>query len=656
MATGELTAERESAAPGPWADTAAELGALLTAALLRYGIRRSAPVEVGVLGARDELAPTAPGERRVGRPLVHLYGHHALVGPFPEPGDGGGGCPRCLARRWQAVRASSLRDGLETGGQTGAAGSPPWALPFLADTVAALIAAATGAEGAVPERGRYASVHRLDLQRLTVEHFPLIPDTDCPDCGADGSDGRVDDSPTEAVIELVEVPKPAPDVFRQRSIGAYGLPVRALANPLTGMLGAGVAPDLCSVSTSATLGCLTVRAADYLDECFWGGHTGSYGSSVSVGLLEGLERFAGMRPRRKRTVVQARYADIAEQALDPRVCGVYPDGFHTPEEGVHPFSPDREIPWVWGYSMRDRRPVLVPEVVAYYHSPGRPEDRFVQESSSGCASGGCLEEAVYFGLMEVIERDAFLIAWYAKAELPEIDPYSSTRTDTRAMVDRLALYGYRARFFDTRITFPIPIVTAVAERIDGGLGALSFGAGASLDPESALSSGLCEIATDSVKLRRMAAQDRERLQPMVADRELVLGLHDHPLLYGLPEMADRADFLLSRKDEPRSLAETFQDDCIQPGPDLAEDVRRCVDAIAAAGFDVVVVDQSTSEQRELGFSTVKVLVPGLVPIDFGWRRQRALHLPRVRTALRDAGRSERVLQAEDLNPAPHPFP
>ena len=92
----------------------------------------------------------------------------------------------------------------------------------------------------------------------------------------------------------------------------------------------------------------------------------------------------------------------------------------------------------------------------------------MQESSNGCASGGALAEAVYFGLMEVVERDAFLIAWYAKAELPEIDPYTSGVPATVHMVERLAMYGYRARFFDTRITFPIPVVTAVAERIDGG--------------------------------------------------------------------------------------------------------------------------------------------------------------------------------------------
>jgi ribosomal protein S12 methylthiotransferase accessory factor len=90
--------------------------------------------------------------------------------------------------------------------------------------------------------------------------------------------------------------------------------------------------------------------------------------------------------------------------------------------------------------------------------------------------------------------------------------------------------------------------------------------------------------------------------------------------------------------------------------DLAEDLRRCVDMVAAAGFDVLVVDQTLPEQRALGVATVNVIVPGLLPIDFGWERQRALHMPRLRTALREAGLVDHDLGEQDLHRVPHPFP
>jgi len=203
------------------------------------------------------------------------------------------------------------------------------------------------------------------------------------------------------------------------------------------------------------------------------------------------------------------------------------------------------------------------------------------------------------------------------------------------------------------------VVTAVAERVDGGEGLLCFGAGASLDPEDALAGGLCEIATDSVNLRRRTAREGRRLRRMAADFGEVHVLHDHPLLYGLPEMGRFTDFLLRGRDDadrvPLASLATGAD-ALRPAADLRTDVAACVAAVTAHGFDVIVIDQTSPEQRASGLHTVKVLVPGLIPIDFGWHRQRAPLLPRMRTALREAGLRTADLTPDDLNPAPHPFP
>ncbi|MET7615143.1 TOMM precursor leader peptide-binding protein, partial [Streptomyces seoulensis] len=514
-------------------------------------------------------------------------------------------------------------------------------------------AALVSAADAHPPAVRHPWVWLLDLETLRVARFPLVPDGECPGCA-----DRPDDTAEGARIALESAPEHAPGSFRTRPLAAYDLPLEAFANPVTGMLGPSVAPDLTSASTSSAVGAFTTRSGAYLRECYWGGHTGAYGTSVRVGLLEGLERYAGMRARARRPVVTATLEELGDTAVDPRVTGLYPDTFDADAVGAPRFAPDRPVRWVWGWSLRDARPVLVPEVVAYYHAPGGIRRRFVQESSNGCASGGSLAEAVHHGLMETVERDAFLLAWFGRARLPEIDPASSTRPATRAMVDRLAMYGYRARFFDTRISFPVPVVTAVAERVDGGPGLLCFGAGASLDPEDALAGGLCEIATDSVNLRRRTAREERRLRRMAADFDEVRVLHDHPLLYGLPEMGPYTDFLLRGRDDGERVPLTsLAPDRPRPRPaDLRADVEAVVAEVTARGFDVVVVDQTAPEQRELGLSTAKVLVPGLLPIDFGWSRQRGPWLPRTRTALREAGLRAADLLPDDCNPAPHPFP
>ncbi|MFY1675702.1 TOMM precursor leader peptide-binding protein [Streptomyces sp. WMMC905] len=615
----------------------------LRAALNRLG-RGDLAVSVGALGLRDAFAE----ERDLDAPEavpVRLYGRQAVVGPVP--GEADSPCPLCLARRWQAVRSVALRDALERGGSTHAAGAWPYALPFAADALASVVVRASSRSGRVP----FPDVYVLDLSSSSVRGYPLVPDPECPGCSR-----PVEDTAEDAAVALGPAPMHAPGTFRRRGIESHDLDVAAFANPICGALGPSVVYDVSSTSTSATIGCFSLRSGGYLRETFWGGHAGSFGVSARVGVLEGLERYAGMRARAKRTRVIGTLREFGEKAVDPRRVGLYSPEFHRADPRVAPFSPDREIPWVWGWSLRDGAERLVPEILTYYHAPGL-ENRFVQESSNGCASGGCVEEAVYFGLMEVVERDAFLLSWYGRQPLPEIDPATSSRPATRQLVDRLAMYGYRARFFDTRITFPIPVITAVAERSDGGIGRMCFGAGAGLDPEAALDAALCEIATDAVNLPDRTRRDEARLRAMAADFTRVTALHDHPLVYGLPEMAAHADFLLRPRVAGKQSA--VGDLAWSGAPDtsdLRDAVERCVTAVADAGFDVVVVDQTLPEQARLGLHTFSVLVPGLLPIDFGWSRQRALGMPRLRTALREAGLRDRDLVPADLNPAPHPFP
>ncbi|WP_327300289.1 TOMM precursor leader peptide-binding protein [Streptomyces goshikiensis] len=648
MTTDRIPAGRVGAGPevvhalGPGA--AARFTALLERALGALGGPR---VTLSALGTADAFARPAPGPGGSRAPVpVHLYGHQAVVGPP-------GGCARCLERRWQAVRSVALRDALELGGDTLAAGAWPYAHAFAADALAALITAA-GAPGTASPGGVFPQVRLLDLRTGSVRRHPLVPDPECPGCAAPETD-----TAAGAALDLPPAPKYRPGVFRTRPVESYGIEVAAFANPLCGALGPSLVQDVSSTTTSATIGCFSMRSGEYLRETFWGGHTDSFTRSGQVGVLEGLERYAGMRARSRTTSVTGPLSRFGADAVDPREVGLYSEAFHRENPRVRPFDPDREIAWVWGWSLRDRVPRLVPEILTYYHAPGL-ENRFVQESSNGCASGGSAAEAVYFALMEVVERDAFLLTWYGRQPLPEIDPASSSRPATRAMVDRLAMYGYRARFFDTRITFPIPVVTAVAERFDGGTGRMCFGAGAGLDPESALDSALCEIATDAVNLPGRTERDEARLRAMAADFSLVTALHDHPLVYGVPEMGRHADFLLRAPGggPTRTVAELEWPDRwgAAASDDVRTDLERCVSAVTAEGFDVVVVDQTMPEQRKLGLHTVSVLVPGLLPIDFGWSRQRALGMPRMRTGLFTAGLRERALEPGDLNPAPHPFP
>ncbi|MGW4384697.1 hypothetical protein [Kitasatospora sp. NPDC004531] len=80
---------------GPWGDLFADLARELTE-------RQVSGVELALLGSRDELTAGEP-ERRGAWPVpVHLYGHHATVGPdHPAAGGQVAGGPAALGLdRW----------------------------------------------------------------------------------------------------------------------------------------------------------------------------------------------------------------------------------------------------------------------------------------------------------------------------------------------------------------------------------------------------------------------------------------------------------------------------------------------------------------------------------------------------------------------------
>lgn len=531
-------------------------------------------------------------------------------------------------------------------------GADPRVSPFVLHAVDQLVDAML-AEPATDDIT--APVFELALDDLSVSRYLLVPDSECEVCAA-----PVLDSADGAVVTLTPRAKPTPTSYRLSAAAELDLPVSAYANPTCGALTPRAFPAYQCSATLPVSGFFRVRSKYDYHEMWWSGQAQSYASSERYGMLEGLERYAGQFPRAKRTVVHDSHRHLGADALDPRELGSYPTGFYAGHDAFYaPFDPDRELPWVWGYSLRDDRPVLVPEQIVYYLDRS-PDRKFVQECSNGCASGSCTEEALLHGMLELIERDAFLLCWHGNARMPEIDPASCQDLQTRLILDRVGRLGYRMRFFDMRIDLPVPAVMAVAQRRDGGPGTLCFAAGASFDPEEAVRSALAETASYIPGLDDRVLAREPALRAMVSDYDRVHELSDHPLLWGLPEMASRVE-ILARPSSPRPLAELYRGWLAErPATlDLVDDVRYLAGAICAVGGDLVAVDQTCPEQRPVGVRTWAMIASGLVPIDFGWERQRVLTHPRLRDYL--AGRLRLVPRGDGfgptgLNARPHPFP
>ncbi|MCX2951553.1 TOMM precursor leader peptide-binding protein [Lentzea sp. NEAU-D7] len=556
--------------------------------------------------------PVLPVRTRLGR---------VVLGPLERPGVPG--CRECVRIRERRVRpdarkAEAVR--VETADQ--------WLTPAAGDLVEALVAGETAALATDSEPRTAGAVLEVDLRTLAVTRHRFLPEPLCPVCGG---------LPPDGPVELTFVPRRKLGTSpRTREIELDAL-LETYVDGRTGMirpLKSGVQGGLTVASAM-----LPIRAGSGLEPGV--GRTRSYTASKRTAVLEALERYGGVSPGGRQTVVTAAYRDVEGHAVHPDTFGTHPEeNYARPDFGLRRFTEDAVCRWVWGYSFAKAQPVLVPENQVYYyarHMPGG-EEPFVFEVSNGCALGSCLEEAVLHGLLEVVERDAFLLTWHAQRPVPLLDPALARDPGLRMQVAAItAETGHSVRCFDTTAEHGIPSVWVMAVDEHGRelTPATAHAAGSALTLEKATMNALSELGPLVVDVVRRYPDERDRALAMVRDPEQVETMHDHSILYAAPEAAERLAFLTGQAETTGFGEDRFT------GTDLTADLFAMTEAVIAAGMDVVVVDQTTPEHVAGGFSCVKVLVPGALPMTFGHRYRRLGHLPRLP-----------VVRTTD----PHPFP
>ncbi|HDX9577336.1 TPA: TOMM precursor leader peptide-binding protein [Bacillus pseudomycoides] len=483
----------------------------------------------------------------------------------------------------------------------------------------------------------------VNLQTLKSSYHFFLPHPLCSNCGQ-----LPNDSSHSAEILLQSSPKININNYRCRSISELS---KVLATDYldyeTGFLNDkmyNLTPPFAEVSVNLPLLFGNEGTA---------GRTHSYATSELTAILEGLERYCGLEPRGKRTVIQDTFRNIAHQALNPLEVGVHAnEQYIQPNFPFKPFHPDRPMNWVWGYSFMQERPILVPELLAYYSLGGK--DGFVYETSNGCALGGSLEEAIFYGILEVIERDSFLLTWYAKLLLPRLDLSSVDDQELQLMVERVrAVGGYDIHLFNSTMEHGIPSVWAIAKnRKERGLNIICA-AGAHLDPVRGAKSAIYELAGMMLTLDKEFEENRKKYVQMFHNPFLVKQMPDHPMVCGLPESEERFQFLLDNNRPVQTFTEAFKKKSRHE--DLTDDLRAILQMLHQLNFDVIIVDQTSPEIKRNGLYCVKVLIPGMLPMTFGHHLTRLTGLERVLHVPMELGYTKKPLTFEQLNPHPHPF-
>ncbi|NXY99379.1 TOMM precursor leader peptide-binding protein [Streptomyces sp. BR123] len=652
------------AATGP-RDACGPLGSTLAVPVLDAGAAAAAASgRAAVLlprwtpGLAEELSRHALGHP-VSLVPVRLDGALAVVGPVLRPGAAA--CLCCAEYQRLAT----------------AGGRVPWRSPelelagvlspALADCVGALaqdlLDGGGGGDGEGDLAGdgepagaaKTAVVYVVHLGRGTWSTHRIRPVGGCPVCRPLPSDSAAGAAP------LPSGPRPLPDPYVLRAPNSRTT-VEGLRAALYDERFGPVRRLMRSEDSAFSLTTAVVTDGRALDDGGYG-RARDFADSERIALFEAVERYAGMRPTGRRTDLRASFAALGpDRAVDPERLGL-PDPAHHghPASPTVPYTPDLELDWVHGWSLTRRRAVAVPEHVAYWDVPGPDRPRVAYESSNGCGLGNSPEEAALYGLFEVAERDAFLMAWYAATPLRRVQPPPED-TGTAMLADRAALAGYRLSLLDATNDFGIPAVVAVC-RYEGAhpdAPRMFLAAGAHHDPRAAIRSAVAEVATNVLESAHLSLaedgrRDPERLRPMLERPELVVGLDDHVGLNTLPEAGPRLEFLFA--DTPCVPVAEAWPGAPEPVGDLTDLLGATVERLSRAGLEVIAVDQTEPGLRDrLGLHCVKVVVPGSLPMTFGHVNRRTRGLPRLLEVPYRLARTGRPLRHDDLALHPHPFP
>jgi ribosomal protein S12 methylthiotransferase accessory factor len=383
------------------------------------------------------------------------------------------------------------------------------------------------------------------------------------------------------------------------------------------------------------------------DTVFCGGNALSTEAAQAAALGEAVERSSTCQVSYDDLLV-ARHCDIADEALDPLAWDLF-DARTRAAPGFPYAAPSRqmELSWVWGFSLTQRRPVRVPASRVF--SPFRAVtagDFFDAPIISGYSTHSTIEEAIYGALMEVIERDAFMIAWANQLRLPQLAIDPATPGEVGGYLAAFAARGIEVRCVLADLDLGAHAVIAMARSRQTGDPYSVVAAAADMDVEAACRKALKELSANRLSVRHEMASAGDSLP--LPDPQLVVDERTHGLLYARPDMASCLDNWWDSENFVPLLR-------VSQRAGITSRLRNCIEVLMRTELEVTVVDLTAPAMESLGLRTVKVLVPGAYPMNFDGRfphfgGKRMSQAP-VTAALRDT-----PIGLEDLCTIPHPFP
>lgn len=425
--------------------------------------------------------------------------------------------------------------------------------------------------------------------------------------------------------------------------------LRTLVSPYVGIVRAvgefAAAPDDARL---VKVGCRIAEVAPLLGvdvDYRAGGTAPSRDAAYAAALGEVAERYSAASPAQDDGVL-ATAAELGSRAVDPQRFALFSEEQYAREGFLfRPFTSTTPIRWVEAFAIPSGTPAVLPRQLvrlAWRPEPGSGEVPIGYSTSNGAACGCTLEEAVLRGLLELLERDAFLVVWANRVSLPRLDWTGHAKLeDLDRRYFRPSGLAYEA--VDLSAFFDVPTVLGVVrdERTPGA--ALGVGAAAAPRIEEAWIRALAEAF--SVRTWARLTRDGSEVDPSAVET-----FDDHIRFYGSAERARFTTFL-----DASSERRDVRDITPLEGDDVTAQIEALAARLESRGTSAYAAELTAPEIRDAGLRVAKVVAPELCSLDVA-HDARFLGGRRLYHAAFDLGLRAAPLTPQELNPHPHPFP
>jgi thiazole/oxazole-forming peptide maturase SagD family component len=364
-------------------------------------------------------------------------------------------------------------------------------------------------------------------------------------------------------------------------------------------------------------------------------HPEDQAEALRAAVAEAVERWLWHTGVRRDRVRVAAPADLGAEAIDLEALAGYDAALRRGTPRLQ-WDATTRLAWVAGTSLTDGRRRWVPlqcvTASACALTTGEPELR--PRTTNGLAAGATLAAAQLHGALEVLERDAFMLAWLGRTTPARLAAEAVDDPTIQDLLGRFERARLRPWAFLLPTDTPAHVVLVAVENLADRGPAVAFAAAARLSCREALRHALLEGVQCWVHVR---------------------ALHDRLDVPAERHTLDRTGRLLwwTPRERWASL------DWLRAGPVVAlpadnplalgapeAQVAHLAAWFARARYEAVAVELTDSRlAAHLGVHVVGVVIPACHP----------LHLDERRPVLWSR-RLEARLDGRAPNPDPHPFP